>query len=377
MVGDVGVESNEQPLTMSAQRSLERTALARRIYETARLTGEFTLRSGATSGEYFDKYLFESDPLLLREIAEALMSLLTERVDALAGLELGGVPLAVASSQVSGLPTLFVRKRAKSYGTCRLAEGGEIAGRRVAVIEDVVTSGGQVIESCRALRQGGAEIVAVLCVIDREAGGNESLADEGLELRALFTMSQLRQKASIKPIGFLDSTLVELVEAVRAIPYGRPSDRTVDGMLRERRGTCSTKHLFLAQALAGLAPETEPLIVHRVYQLDRARACELFGADVAEVVPTTGLVDVHRYLTLSVNGERIDVDATFPGNAWDGRSTMALACGPGDDYPAGADPDTEKRALEVQHCDPALRERLIAALTRHFGAAQVSDPIRG
>jgi orotate phosphoribosyltransferase len=166
--------------------------LARRVFDCAHLTGEFRLRSGAVSGEYFDKYLFEADPELLREVAEGLVSLLPANVDALAGLELGGVPLATVASQLCGLPTLFVRKEAKAYGTCRLAEGGEVAGRRLAVVEDVVTSAGQVIESCAALRELGAEIVAVLCVIDRESGGAANLAAEGLELRSLFTMSQLR-----------------------------------------------------------------------------------------------------------------------------------------------------------------------------------------
>jgi orotate phosphoribosyltransferase len=173
--------------------------LADRIYERARLTGEFRLRSGATSNEYFDKYLFESDPRLLREIAEELVGLLPAGVELLAGLELGGVPLAVAASQVSGLPSVFVRKAAKTYGTCRLAEGGEVAGRRIAVIEDVVTSGGQVIESCRELRDREADISAVLCVIDREAGGRENLAAEGLDLRALFTMSQLQESRATDP----------------------------------------------------------------------------------------------------------------------------------------------------------------------------------
>ena len=177
------------------------TPLSARIYECARLTGEFRLRSGAVSEEYFDKYLFESDPHLLREIAEKMVGLFPADVDVLAGLELGGVPLAVAVSQVCGLPTVFVRKTAKTYGTCRLAEGGEITARRVAVIEDVVTSGGQVIESCRELRAREADISAVLCVIDREAGGRESLAAEGLELRSLFTMSQLRQGRPTDPDG--------------------------------------------------------------------------------------------------------------------------------------------------------------------------------
>lgn len=170
-----------------------RAELGDRIHERARITGEFRLRSGAMSDQYFDKYLFESDPRLLREIAEELVGLLPADVDVLAGLELGGVPLAVVVSQVCGLPTVFVRKTAKTYGTCRLAEGGEITARRVAVIEDVVTSGGQVIASCRELRAREADSAAVLCVIDREAGGRENLAAEGLDLRSLFTISQLQQ----------------------------------------------------------------------------------------------------------------------------------------------------------------------------------------
>ena len=169
--------------------------LARRIYDRSHLTGEFRLRSGAVSDEYFDKYLFESDPALLREVAEALVDLLPDRVDAVAGLELGGVPLATVVSQVTGLPTVFVRKKAKDYGTSRLAEGGEVAGRRLAVIEDVVSSGGQLIESCAALRERDAEIAAVVCVVDRETGGVERLAAQGLKLRPLLTMRQLWQAA--------------------------------------------------------------------------------------------------------------------------------------------------------------------------------------
>ena len=171
------------------------SSLARRIYDTSHLSGEFTLRSGAVSNEYFDKYRFESDPVLLREIAAGMVDMLPEGVQALAGLELGGVPLATVASQISGLPALFVRKQAKTYGTCRLAEGGGLAGRRLAVFEDVVTSGGQVIESCAQLRALGAEIVVVLCVIDRQAGGAERMAAEGLALRSLFTMSQLGEAA--------------------------------------------------------------------------------------------------------------------------------------------------------------------------------------
>lgn len=133
-------------------------------------------------------------------------------------------------------------------------------------------------------------------------------------------------------------------------------------MLSERRGTCSAKHLFLATRLGELFPECDPQIVHRVYRINRAEARERFGGHVSELIPAEGLVDVHRYLTISLNGRRTIIDATFPGPAWDGSSDLPLACGPGADYPSTGDPDEEKRRLEAEFCDPALRERFIAAL---------------
>jgi orotate phosphoribosyltransferase len=172
---------------------VSREQLARHIYETSSLKGQFRLRSGAFSDEYFDKYLFESNPALLKEIAEGLRSLVPPETEALAGLEMGGIPIATVLSQLTGIPVLFVRKTAKQYGTCKFAEGGEVAGRKLVIVEDVVTSGGQIIESANALRAEGAEIIRVLCVIDRQSGGVENLAASDLELRALFTMMELKQ----------------------------------------------------------------------------------------------------------------------------------------------------------------------------------------
>jgi orotate phosphoribosyltransferase len=170
---------------------IDRNALAQAIYDRAHLTGEFTLRSGVVSHEYFDKYLFEADPDLLRAITEALAPMVPDDVDALAGLELGGIPIATMLSQRTGLPAVFVRKKAKTYGTCRLAEGGDIEGMRLTVVEDVVTSGGQVVTSCGDLRDRGAIVDIALCVIDREAGGREALRDIGVELRPLFSLTEL------------------------------------------------------------------------------------------------------------------------------------------------------------------------------------------
>jgi orotate phosphoribosyltransferase len=174
---------------------MDRAELASSIYTVSHLTGAFTLRSGVVSHEYFDKYRFESDPGLLLAIAEAMAERLPEGVDALAGLELGGVPLATMLSQVSGLPALFVRKEAKTYGTCKLAEGGELEGRNLLVVEDVVTSGGAVLDAARELRARGGALNQVTCVIDRESGGRENLAEVGLTLDALFSMTELTAQA--------------------------------------------------------------------------------------------------------------------------------------------------------------------------------------
>lgn len=167
--------------------------LAQRVYRTSNIKGHFVLRSGITSNEYFDKYRFEADPVLLQDIAEAMIALIPEDTDALAGLELGGVPLATMISHFTGLPALFVRKQAKTYGTCKLAEGGEIAGRKLVIVEDVITSGGQVIESAKELRDLGATILRVVCVIDREQGGTANLQAHDLEFHPLLTMSGINE----------------------------------------------------------------------------------------------------------------------------------------------------------------------------------------
>ena len=167
--------------------------LAARVFGASHLTGTFVLRSGRKADHYFDKYRFESDPALLGDIVAALVPLVPPGVDGLAGLELGGVPLATMLSSVTGLPAYFVRKEPKKYGTERICEGGEVGGKRLLVIEDVVTTGGQLVLSTQDLRAQGAIVEHALCVIDREGGGAEVAGAEGVELRALFTMRDLEQ----------------------------------------------------------------------------------------------------------------------------------------------------------------------------------------
>ena len=170
---------------------MDADGLAGEIRSVSRLTGHFVLRSGRTATEYFDKYQFEADPGLLDRIGQRLAALVPAGTEVLAGLELGGIAVVAALGRHTGLPCAFVRKAAKSYGTARLAEGAEVAGRNVLVVEDVVTSGGQVAISTRQLRELGARIDTALCVIDREEGGAEALARDGIALRSLLTRTDL------------------------------------------------------------------------------------------------------------------------------------------------------------------------------------------
>lgn len=174
-----------------SKETMNREELARQIYETSYITGQFLLRSGQTSDRYFDKYLFESYPQLLRQIAQQMVALIPPGTKRLAGLEMGGIPLATALSLETGLPCLFVRKKAKEYGTCKFAEGVWEPDDAITVIEDVITSGGQAVISANELKDLGLEIKAVLGVIDREAGGGENIRNAGFSFSALFTMSEL------------------------------------------------------------------------------------------------------------------------------------------------------------------------------------------
>ena len=165
--------------------------LAADINRACRLTGSFTLRSGQHASEYFDKYLFESDPNLIRRVTEAMVPLLPDDTELLGGLELGGVPLAAVLSQLTGIPALFVRKEAKLYGTRRLAEGAEVNGTRVTLIEDVITTGGAVRNAAIALRGRGATVEVVVCAIDRSQDGSNKLPELGVSTNAVLTRAEL------------------------------------------------------------------------------------------------------------------------------------------------------------------------------------------
>jgi orotate phosphoribosyltransferase len=174
--------------------------IAKQILDVAHLRGKFKLRSGIESNEYFDKYQFEARPDLLNDITVLLTKVLPKEYDLYAALEMGGIPIATAIALKTGKPMVFVRKKAKEYGTAKLAEGVDIKGKKLLVVEDVVTSGGQIINSVESLRDLGADIFHAVCVIDREQGGREALAKEGIQLISLFTASELKQ-ASVSNEG--------------------------------------------------------------------------------------------------------------------------------------------------------------------------------
>lgn len=174
---------------------MTKSETAKRIYDTAHITGEFTLRSGQVSNEYFDKYLFEAQPDLLAAIVSEMKNELPAGAEVLAGLETGGIPLCTVLSAQTGIPAAFVRKKAKEYGTCKLAEGADVSGKKVCVIEDVVTTGGQIILSVKELRNRGAIVDTVLCAILRDEKARGLLAEEGLSLKPAFTMDYIKAEA--------------------------------------------------------------------------------------------------------------------------------------------------------------------------------------
>jgi orotate phosphoribosyltransferase len=164
-------------------------ALARRLRDHALLEGDFVLRSGRRSSYYLDKYRFETEPALLRELGEEIAALVAAHApdtERLAGPELGAVALAASTALASGLPFLIVRKEAKGYGTEQRLEGAFAPGERVCLVEDVVTTGGAAVAAVHALREAGLECRSAVCVVDREEGGADALAREAVRLYPLF-----------------------------------------------------------------------------------------------------------------------------------------------------------------------------------------------
>lgn len=169
----------------------EREALARELVAASYLKGDFVLRSGKRSNRYFDKFLFETDPSLLKRIGASLAALVPRETQRLAAPELGAVLLGGAVSMETGLPLVLVRKEPKGYGTAKQLEGRFDRGERVTVIEDVVTTGGDSLRSIAVLRDAGLEVIHLVVVLDRGEGGEENIREAGIPYSPLFRITDL------------------------------------------------------------------------------------------------------------------------------------------------------------------------------------------
>jgi orotate phosphoribosyltransferase len=170
---------------------MDRQTFIARVKETAYLTGHFVLRSGRTSNYYLDKYRFETQPDILRYLGEAFARYVTPQTTRIAGAELGGIALAAAASLASGKPFVIVRNQKKDYGTSKLFEGILEAGDRVLVVEDIATTGGQVLEAARQLAAAGATVERIVAVIDRQEGARDNIESAGFAFDALLTSADL------------------------------------------------------------------------------------------------------------------------------------------------------------------------------------------
>ncbi|MFC9067170.1 MULTISPECIES: orotate phosphoribosyltransferase [Streptomyces] len=165
--------------------------LAARIAEVACVTDAFALADARVLESYFDEYRLAADPQLLHDVADAMAALVPEDAEALAGVELGGVPLVVALSAATGLPAAFLRRVPKRYGSRRQVEGAAVEGRRIVLVDDVVRSGGQLLAMSRMLRVAGAPVADALCVLERPLGGRRLLDDHGVRLHPLLVEADL------------------------------------------------------------------------------------------------------------------------------------------------------------------------------------------
>lgn len=170
---------------------IDRASLARRIAEVALLRGTFTLRSGRTSSFYLDKYLFSTQPEILRDLGVLFAARVPTGTTRLAGAELGGIPLVTAASMASGLPCIFVRNARKEYGTAKQLEGVVGPADRVVLVEDVATTGGQALEAAKVVNATGAVVTHVIATIDRLEGARENIEREAIAFEALFTVRDL------------------------------------------------------------------------------------------------------------------------------------------------------------------------------------------
>jgi uridine monophosphate synthetase len=154
--------------------------------------GEFTLASGQMSPIYLDLRLLSSHPRVLQQVAHAYTTLLDGlKFDRLAAIPYAALPIGTAVSLEMGRPMIYPRKEAKSYGRARQVEGTFQPGERVAVLDDLITTGGSKLAAIAPLEAAGLEVQDVVVLIDREGGGRDELAAAGYRLHAVLRLTEL------------------------------------------------------------------------------------------------------------------------------------------------------------------------------------------
>ncbi len=170
---------------------MNRRELINRIKETAYLEGDFVLRSGKRSRYYLDKYLFETCPDILKALGEEFAKHVTDDVTLIAGAELGGVALAAATAMETGKNWVIIRNSKKGYGTGKMVEGVLNKGDVVLLVEDIATTGGQVIEAAKVITGAGAKVKKIVAVIDRKQGAKENITQAGYKFQSILTKDDL------------------------------------------------------------------------------------------------------------------------------------------------------------------------------------------
>ncbi len=170
---------------------MDKKQLAQRVKEASYLEGDFILRSGKRSTYYLDKYLFETQPDILRALGQEFCKHLTGDVTLIAGAELGGVALAAATAMEAGKPWIIVRNSKKDYGTSKMIEGKISPGDVVLLVEDIATTGGQVLEAAKIITEAGATVKKIVCTIDRKQGARENIEGAGYVFESILTKEDL------------------------------------------------------------------------------------------------------------------------------------------------------------------------------------------